>query len=163
MKKMEDYLDAFIRPDLIAVEMAADDKEQAIRQLTSMLEAQGYVKETFIDAILEREKVFPTGLPTEDIQVALPHTDVEHCLKPGMAIGTLKKPVEFIEMGTLDRIVNVSMIFVLTITIPHDQVVWLARLATLFQKPGFLMYLKQLGDAQLFSNQLIEALRMEKE
>jgi len=39
MKKMEDYLDAFIRPDLIAVEMAADDKEQAIRQLASMLEA----------------------------------------------------------------------------------------------------------------------------
>ena len=36
------------------------------------------MKETFGQALIDREAVFPTGLKTETFEIAIPHTDVEH-------------------------------------------------------------------------------------
>ena len=47
--------------------------------------------------------------------VAIPHTDVSHVNKKGIAIATLKQPVEFVEMGTDDEYVNAQVIFMLAV------------------------------------------------
>jgi PTS system galactitol-specific IIA component len=158
-----DAIRTFVNPNLIVTGLEAADKSEAVRHLAALLKANGYVKDSYADAVLEREKSFPTGLPTEEIQVALPHTDVVHCLKPGMAIGLLKKPVEFFEMATLDRTVNAEIIFLLSITVPSDQVVWLSRLVTLFQRPGFLREFKSIPDPQACYELLCEELGKEEE
>ena len=160
---MGSKLDDFIHSDLIIPRLEAKDRTEAIQKLGSILYAKGYVKNSYVDAVLEREKKFPTGLAFEDGQVAIPHTDTEHCLKPGIAIGILNHPVEFFEMATLDKIVNTDLIFLMSIKVPADQVEWLARLVNLFQHPGFIQHFKELSDAQACYELLYGELRKEEE
>jgi PTS system galactitol-specific IIA component len=140
-------LSSFIHSDLVVVGLEAKDKEEVVRKLAAMLLEKGYVKESYANAVLAREKLFPTGLPTQDVHVAIPHTDVEHCIKPAIAVAVLKQPVEFFEMATLDKLVHPEIIFLLSIVRPKDQVEWLQRLVSLFQQEGFLAELRKSKDA----------------
>jgi PTS system galactitol-specific IIA component len=88
---------------------------EAISFLSRSLYQAGYVKDTFEEAVLKREEEYPTGLPTVGYGVAIPHTDAEHVLKPTIAVGVLKKPVVFKEMGYPDSTVNVSLVCVLAL------------------------------------------------
>lgn len=72
-----------------------------------------YVKDSFLAAIKEREAVFPTGLPIAHCGIAIPHCDSKHILKPFISVFRLKKPVQFIEMGTDDNALDISIIFLL--------------------------------------------------
>ena len=77
---------------------------------------KGYVKDGFFQALVEREKSFPTGLPMEgDIKAAIPHADPAYVIKPAVAVGVLKNPVAFGEMGSSDRMVMCKLIFVLAL------------------------------------------------
>ena len=51
-------------------------KEEALTYLSDKLIEKGIVKESYKEAILNREKVFPTGLQFEKYGIAIPHTDV---------------------------------------------------------------------------------------
>jgi PTS system galactitol-specific IIA component len=135
-------------PELILVGLEAESAHEVVLRLASRLEARGYVRPSFAQAVLEREQEFPTGLPTADVQVALPHTDVEHCLRPGLAVATLARPVRFTEMATHDRAVAAEIVFLLSIVEPSEQVKWLQRLVTLFQTAGFLRELHRTPDPQ---------------
>ena len=64
-----------LKEKLIFIDVEAKDREEAIGKMAKELYKKGYVKESYINAILDREKVFPTGLPTEEVGVAIPHTD----------------------------------------------------------------------------------------
>lgn len=126
-----------IHSELILLGLNVPDAEQAIRRLAARMEKCGYVRETFVDAVLEREKNFPTGLPTP-IPVAIPHTDAVHCCKPAIAVGVLTRPVMFGEMGNPQRKIDAKAIFLLSITDPAQQVIWLQKLVEAFQRPCFL-------------------------
>jgi PTS system galactitol-specific IIA component len=156
-------LSSFVHPDLVMVGLEAKDKEEVVRTLANLLLEKGYVKESYADAVLAREKLFPTGLPTQDVHVAIPHTDVEHCIKPAIAIAVLKQPVEFFEMATLDKVVHPEIVFLLSIVRPKDQVEWLQRLVTLFQQQGFLLELRNSKDAETCYQFLYSSLEKLKE
>jgi PTS system galactitol-specific IIA component len=155
-------LDDFLHPDLVVLGLEAKDSTEAIQKLASLLHFKGYVKDSYVNAVLEREKKFPTGLIFEDGQIALPHTDAEHCINPAIAVGILKQPVDFFEMATLDSVVHTDLIFLLSIKVPEDQVEWLARLVNLFQHPGFLNNLKGKSSAQECYELLYGELRKEE-
>lgn len=135
-----------LHPDLVLVGLDAPDAEYAIRRLAERLAEHGCVRETFASAVLEREKQFPTGLPTS-IPVAIPHTDAVHCLRPAIAVGVLARPVVFGEMGNPEGSVNVRIIFLLSVPDPSQQVIWLQKLVDAFQRPGFLEALVASRDA----------------
>jgi PTS system galactitol-specific IIA component len=119
------------------------DRNEAILKLVSLLEAQGYVKASFGQACLDREKVFPTGLPTQPVGIAIPHTDCEHVERGAIAVGILPEPVEFTEMGcTDDATVDVHVIVVLAISDPQAVTHFLRELALSFQDREFLVRLK---------------------
>ena len=123
-------------------------KENAIQVLATLLYEGGYVRASFGAAILEREKVFPTGLPTEPIGIAIPHTDPEHVLVSALAVGVLSHPVLFHEMGSLDDEVRVSIISMMAISDPASVVPVLRNLALVYQDPEFLSSLKDSGDEE---------------
>ena len=163
MESSNNQLKSLILPDFVSVGLEAEDKESAIRSLAALLLGQNYVKDTYIDAVLTREKSFPTGLRTLDVHVAIPHCDVGHCNNPGIAVGVLASPVEFIEMATLDQFVDTKIIFLLAITEPEQQVIWLSRLVNLFQTPGFLVSLSEVKNNETGYQILIDAFRKEVE
>jgi PTS system galactitol-specific IIA component len=118
--------------------MYAEDSTDAISQLGELLLSNDYVKDTFIDAVLEREKVFATGLPTPEIQVAIPHSDPEHVRKTAIAIGVLPEPVSFGEMGNPEGTVDVNVICVLAVKQADFLVSLLQDLVAIFQDAEIL-------------------------
>lgn len=119
-------------PELVRLEMEAADTRAVISELAGLLLAGGKVRQSYTEAVLAREAQFPTGLPTPGAAIAIPHTDVEHCVEPAVAIGILKGPVEFAEMGSPDSSLEVRIVFLLSVTKPEDHVEWLGRLASAF-------------------------------
>ena len=81
-------------------------------------------------------------MPTKPIGVAIPHTDAEHVNNGAMAIGVLKEPVSFCEMGNLESTVDVSIISMLAISNPDFLIPTLMQLAKTFQDEEFLLNLK---------------------
>ena len=49
-----------IYPELIAVDVQAETSEEAIRKVGQIFLDNGFVKDTYIDAVVAREKVYPT-------------------------------------------------------------------------------------------------------
>lgn len=84
-----------LTPELVFLDFEAKDRLDLFRRLSDELVARGYVKETWLDAILERERNYPTGLACTGASVALPHVDPAHLLRPYIAVIRPKTPVEF--------------------------------------------------------------------
>jgi PTS system galactitol-specific IIA component len=121
------------KENLVVMNSSAATREEAIGELADLLIAGKYAAESFKNAVIEREKIFPTGLPSEPIGVAIPHTDVEHVIRPAIAVSVLAKPVQFKLMGNNERDVNVRVIFMLAIKEPHMQVELLQQLMNCIQ------------------------------
>jgi PTS system galactitol-specific IIA component len=147
-----------IAADLILPQLQAPDWQTAIRMLGERLEAGGYVRETYVTAVLEREAVYPTGLPLGHIDVAIPHTDTVHVVTPGIAIATLATPVAFGQMGSPEEKVAARIVFLLAMKDPRAQVSLLQNLVALFQKEAVLRRLTETDDpaviAQIMTTEL---------
>ena len=116
MSNQENMTASPINEDTILVaELQADSPADCIRQMAEILSRQGIVKPEFVEAVLAREKEYPTGIPV-GVPVALPHTDAEHCLKPAVIIGKMEQPVAFGMMGgEEDETVDVRLVFMLSL------------------------------------------------
>ena len=145
--------------ELVITNMSASNRDQAIISLGEKLYKNGYVKDTFINAVLERERNSPTGLPTQPLGVALPHIACEYVERTAIAVGLLSKPVEFFIMGALDKTVDVSLVFLMAIQDPANQIHMLQGLAQLFHKPHVLEQLIKAGGPL----EIVEILRHEIE
>jgi PTS system galactitol-specific IIA component len=132
---------SWTQADLIQIKLEAEDSAGVIRTLGGMLHAKGFVHDSFIDAVIEREKIFATGLPTPEIQVAIPHADVEHVKRSAFAIGVLANPVTFGEMGSQDGTVDVQFVCCLAIKESDSLVLLLQNLVGIFQDTDFLRQL----------------------
>ena len=121
---------------------AEDNKEALLRSMSRILFEHGFVKESYYEAVVEREKHFPTGLPTKGISVAIPHTDCIHVEKEGFLVGVLEHPVCFEIMASAQEYVNVELVFMLAIKDPEKQVIMLQRLIALCQDEANLQLLK---------------------
>ncbi len=95
---------SLLKSELVFFDFEVADRGELFRRLGVVLAEKGYVKETWLDAILEREKNYPTGLQCETIGVALPHVDPQYLLKPYIAIVKPTAPVEFEGMAGSGRV-----------------------------------------------------------
>lgn len=100
---------------LIFTDIDVNSREELLRTMATNLFRKGLVKESFIDAVIEREKTFATGLPTNGISVAIPHTDSEHVNKKAISVAILKEPVKFGVMGEIGAETPVQIVFMLAI------------------------------------------------
>ncbi len=106
---------SLLKPELVFFDFEASDRVDLFTRLGAILAEKGYVKDTWLAAILEREDNYPTGLACEAVQVALPHVDPEHLLKPYIAIVKPAAPVGFDGMagsGPVDAqlVVNLGLL-----------------------------------------------------
>ncbi len=86
---------SLLKPELVFFDFDAADRVDLFNKLGAKLLELGYVKDTWLQAILDREASYPTGLACETIAVALPHVDPQHIAKPYIAIVKPKEPVQF--------------------------------------------------------------------
>lgn len=137
-----------LKMEHILVGVEAADAQDAIQKLSASLVKTGDVTLEFADDVWTREEKFPTGLPTQPLAVAIPHTDPEHINKSAVCAGVLKSPVQFAQMGTDGSIVlDVLIIFLLAIKEKEKQVDMIQQLVTLIQSPHLLDGLSKAQDS----------------
>lgn len=124
--------------DLILIKIKAESPEEIIKKLAELMLAKKYVKESYLNEVLKREKEFPTGLPTQEFGVAIPHTDSSHVNRSAIAIATLEKPVIFKMMGSPEKDVSVRLVMLIAIDNPNKQLKLLKNLMEIFQDNGLL-------------------------
>ncbi|MHA7883497.1 PTS sugar transporter subunit IIA [Nitratireductor rhodophyticola] len=141
---MAEALMNHIDPEAIVLGVDTDSREAVIRLLAGKLKAAGYVKDSFADAVLAREATMPTGLPLgHAVNVAVPHTDPEHVVKPGIALATLKKPVTFANMEDPDEPVDVGLVFLMALNDKDRQIEMLQEIIATIQSEEAISGLMQ--------------------
>ena len=130
---------------LVKIKSKAKTNFEILDELADLLYENGYVKDSFKQAVKDREKSFPTGLLVEDnFGIAIPHADREHVNKLGMAVATLENPVDFIQMGgEAGDIVPVTLVCMLSIDNPKKHMDTLAKLMELFSDHDKLEEIKK--------------------
>ena len=149
-----DKEESMIKPELVRMGLDVPDREGAIRALAGLLEQGGYVKDSFVGAVLERERTFPTGLPTGDVSVAIPHADSEHVLRSAIAVGVLAHPIGFQQMGDPETCLDVDLVMVLAIRNPKAVVPFLQKACMAFQDQELLGRIKSAADPEEVSDLL---------
>lgn len=112
--------------------------EQIIDELSKNLLAKKLVTNTYPQAVKDREVKFPTGLPTEPVGVAIPHTDPKYVINNAVSVAVLKRPIEMTVMGTTSEKVKVSIIFLLSLSQSNKQLNILKRIMSVVQDQDLL-------------------------
>ena len=147
---------------LIMLNLDVNDKFELLSKVADNLHSLGYVKETYKNAVIEREKIFATGLPTLLGGVAIPHTDINHVNIPAISIARLKKPVDFIIMGDDSETIAVDLIFMLAMKEEHAQLELLQSLMGILQDEISLKFIKtseSVNDIESFINKKLQLLK----
>lgn len=122
----------------VLLDFEAKDSTDFLNKISDYLCEKKYVNNDFKESLIKREKEYPTGLPTEGVKIALPHTDAEYALMPAIFIIKFKNEIAFKQMGDGIKDIYAKMAFVLVITDPASQVKVLQSLMSLFCKQGSL-------------------------
>ncbi|KKB74496.1 MULTISPECIES: PTS sugar transporter subunit IIA [Bacillus] len=142
----------WFKEELVFTDLHAQTPAELLETIGFALKELGYVEDTFTDAIIERERKYPTGLALEDCNIGLPHTDREHVKQAFIAVVKNGRKLPFIHMGTEDRQVDIDCFFVLGVTDPEKQVEILQTLMEKFDDAQFVRRLNELNEKkQLFT------------
>lgn len=123
---------------IFLLDYEARDKNDVLNRMSDEFIQRKLVKESFKEAIIARENVFPTGMSVNGIGIAIPHTDIEQVYISQIGIARLKDEVIFNEMGNDENQVNIKLVFMLALQKPHEQITILQKLIFLFQNKEFI-------------------------
>lgn len=128
-----------LRHGLIRVHQTFSSQEEALRATAQSFVDCGASKPSYPQAIIDREKVYPTGLPAEAFDIAISHCDSEHVNTSAIGVTVLDEPVEFQMMGGMgDGPLHVRVIFMLAIKDPKAQVPTLQKMMAVIQNKELL-------------------------
>jgi len=127
-----------IARELVHLDFEVKDQEEFFDKMADELHQLGYVRETYKEALKEREANYPTALPVEPYPVAIPHADAQHIINPFIAPVRLKEPVDWCEMANNDEVHKVRFIFVLGFMKSDEHIELLQTLVDNFQSPELM-------------------------
>lgn len=125
----------------VLIGLEASEAGDVIHALGATLVDAGYILPEYVADVIEREGEFSTGLPTA-VPIAIPHASSGNCVTTALAVGILKQPVGFGEMGTPGNRLDVEMVFLLAIKNVHEQTIWLRNLMKIFKNKELMLRLK---------------------
>jgi len=126
-----------------------DDRWALLRRAASILVKKGYVSPAYLEALIEREKRYPTGLRINDtLSVALPHAHVMYTIKPVVFVILLKNPVRFNRMGSPNESVYVNALMIVALKDLDRSAKILRKIGDLLAKDSFSKAVQE-GRAEL--------------
>ena len=121
-------------PSAICLQLESDSSTEVLTVLGDRLYEAGFVRDTFAQAAIAREAQMPTGLPLDGkYNAAIPHTDIEHVVRPALALATLVKPVNFQNMIEPEISVPVQLVILMALEQAKTQVEMLQEIAGVLQ------------------------------
>ena len=146
--------DLHFAKDLIFKDLDFSSDIEVLKFLSSKLYEKGFVKEGYQQAVLDREKEYPTALPSVDIKIAIPHANHTLVNKAALAIGILKNPVEFSSMEDPDTKLDVQIVIMMALDEPHGHIEMLQKIVKLIQNPVVLKQIVKASSIEEVMNKL---------
>ena len=131
---------------LIVLDADVETAEDCIRLAGEMFEKNGYVNTGYADAVVEREKEYPTGLPGKGINIAIPHTNNQLVNEPAVGVIIPKKAVTFSMMGMKENKLECEVILPLVVKDSHQQIGMLKKMMSIIQDGELLKRLRDSKD-----------------
>lgn len=145
-----EYKDLFYNR-LIELNCDTKDSTELFSKIAKRLLEEGFVNEGYYQGIVSREKEFPTGLITQHVNIALPHSDPEYIIKPFVFIVRNNNPISVKQMGD-NQDIEVKDFFFLGINDPSNQVGLLQSFMKLFMSETFVSeYLHSNNQDELYN------------
>lgn len=116
---------------------AAKTWEEAITLCGDRLVKEGCVGAPFITECIEREKEYPTGIPS-GIPIAMPHVKSDHIRGDCLCLLRLDAPVDFYRMDARDEQIGTRLVFNLAITDADNHQDFLERFMEIIQDDSIL-------------------------
>ncbi|MFT8930644.1 MAG: PTS sugar transporter subunit IIA [Sporolactobacillus sp.] len=147
------------REELIYLSERALNETELFEKIASRLYCQGFVNKDYKDGLVKREENFPTGLMTQYLNIALPHSDTCFIEQPFICVVRIKDPITVKQMGDNQEIEVRNFLF-LGIKDPSKQVGLLQFLMELFQDESFVSMFQSIDNEksmfQLFEKKISE-------
>ena len=136
-------------PGLVILEMVAEDRVDAARQLAARLHAEGRIDDldAFLADVSAREHQLATGLPGG---IGLPHARSQHVTMPSIAVGVTKYG-HALDFGALDGPANVVLLIATPAASFSAHLEVLADLARSLSKEGYRESLRRANDPDIIS------------
>jgi PTS system galactitol-specific IIA component len=125
------------RSETITLDVTAASQDDLFRLIAEKLQGLGYVNSGYLEALTNREAIFPTGINTLVCGLAIPHTESDYIKKQGIAFVRLNETIRFKEMISNDP-VDVKLLFFLLVKNKSEQVKFLSDLMGKFSDDTFL-------------------------
>ena len=122
-----------LNEELVFRNIKAGSDKEVLAFLANELYQRGYVKEDYIEAIQLRESEYPTGLPSPQPGVAIPHANFDLVNQTTLAIATLETAVGFRNMEDNQVILPTKIVIMMAIGEPHGQVEMLQKIVSIIQ------------------------------
>lgn len=127
-----------LKVDNIYVKEKFSNQEEFFKTIAKRLKEKGLVKEGYYKAIIDRENVYPTGLDSGLIKVAIPHTDYEYSNTTELIVTTLKEPIKFQLMDDPEKEEDIKIIILILFDNPEKQLELLTNIMTIIQNQKLL-------------------------
>lgn len=134
----------------------ASSSKEVIKIAADELYRRGIVKEDFFEHVLLREKEFPTGLAADKYGIAIPHTDSKYVNRSQIEFVSLKSPVKFKNMGNMSEDVEVTHVFMISMSQPHEQAETLAKLMGMFSDEELMQRMYECSSKEEYESILKE-------
>ena len=116
----------------------ARTRDEVLDAAAQKLLELGYVWPSFREALKEREQSYPTGIPFEGNNVAIPHADSQHVRRSTVAACVLETEVSFGSMVDRQAFIPVKLVFVLALADPESHLSLLQVLMKSLQNPELM-------------------------
>lgn len=127
-----------ITKDFMYCKYNVADRDELFEKLSTDLVKEGVVNVGFSQALKDREKDFPTGLPVKH-GVAIPHTDGSLVNSDQLVFVTLDNPIIFNEMGGDEEdILEIKVVIMLAVKDGKKHLNVLQTLIEAIQKDSFI-------------------------
>lgn len=123
---------------LIFLNRTESSREDLLEMAGTAFVKSGAAREGYPQALIAREKDFPTGLDAGVFGIAIPHTESSWVERNTLGILVLRDPVEFIKMGTEKETIPVKLIFILAVKPGSDHIKRLKRIMSILQDQKLL-------------------------
>lgn len=124
--------------ELVFPELEVENSSEVMEKMGAAFIKECLCKESYIEALINREAEFPTGIDVDGFGIAIPHTDISHVNVAGIGVATIKNPVKFIQMGTDDEEVDVKVVVMLAIDDPNKHLTMLQNILAVLQDKNVL-------------------------
>lgn len=141
--------------ELISIDVPGVTEEEVFDFVSEKLKSKALVEATYLEGLRKREAAFPTGLVTQHLNIALPHTDPEHIVKPFVFIAKLENEVLVKQMGD-NQEMKTKDLFFLGIKDGAGQAGLLAALMALFMNEDFVEAYKKAHTAETIYHLIVE-------